>query len=107
MRGEPPASSITVPAGGTASLSLTLNVPAATVGSSSSGLAFREVAGLVRFTPASSSDNNNVTLRVSYYLVPRALSKSTPGVTAMPASASRRAQNSGLSLVRSPMSAQR
>ena len=32
------------------------------------------MAGLVTFTPASASDNNGVTLRVPYYLVPRALS---------------------------------
>jgi subtilisin family serine protease len=68
------AASVTVAAGGTASVSMTLNVPVATVGSSSSGLAFREVAGLITFTPATASDNNGVTLRVPYYLVPRALS---------------------------------
>ncbi|MBA2642322.1 MAG: S8 family serine peptidase [Actinobacteria bacterium] len=69
------ATSVTVPAGGTVELAVTLNVPVATVGDSlGSGLSFREVAGLVTFTPASSSDNSNVTLRVPYYLVPRALS---------------------------------
>jgi subtilisin family serine protease len=67
-------SSVTVPAGGTATVSMTLNVAAATVGSSSSGLAFREVAGLITFTPATASDNNGVTLRVPYYLVPRSSS---------------------------------
>jgi minor extracellular serine protease Vpr len=67
-------SSVTVPAGGTATVSMTLNVVAATVGSSSSGLAFREVAGLITFTPATAADNNGVTLRVPYYLVPRSLS---------------------------------
>ena len=50
---------------------MTLNVPVATAGNST---AFREVAGLVTFTPATASDNNGVTLRVPYYLVPRALS---------------------------------
>ena len=65
---------VTVPAGGTATISMTLNVVASTVGSSSSGLAFREVAGLITFTPATASDNNGVTLRVPYYLVPRSSS---------------------------------
>ena len=64
-------SSITVPAGGHSDVNVTLNVPVATAGNSA---AFREVAGLVTFTPASASDNNGVTLRVPYYLVPRALS---------------------------------
>ena len=66
-----PISSISVPAGGSADVNVTLNVPVGTVGNST---AFREVAGLVTFTPASASDNNGVTLRVPYYLVPRALS---------------------------------
>jgi minor extracellular serine protease Vpr len=71
--------SVTIPGGGEATLNVTLNVPVATVGDSNgSGLSFREVAGLITFTPATASDNNNVTLHVPYYLVPRALS----GVTA-------------------------
>ena len=66
------ASSVSVPAGGSAEISVTLNVPAATAGSSSgAGLSFQEVAGIVQFTPASASDNAGVTLRVPYYLVPR------------------------------------
>ena len=69
------APSVTVPAGGTATVNVTLNVPVAGVGGSATGgLAFREVAGLVTFTPAAGS-NNGVTLRVPYYLVPRSLSK--------------------------------
>ena len=64
-------SSITVPAGSHSDVNVTLNVPVATAGNSA---AFREVAGLVTFTPATASDNNGVTLRVPYYLVPRALS---------------------------------
>ena len=65
------SSAVTVPAGGEATVSVTLNVPAATAGSSrGSGLSFREVAGLVQFTPQG-SDNGGVTLRVPYYLVPR------------------------------------
>jgi len=69
------SSSVTVPAGGDAEVQLTLSVPAATAGSATgSGLSFQEVAGLVEFTPASASDNSGITLRVPYYLVPRALS---------------------------------
>jgi subtilisin family serine protease len=68
-------SSVTVPANGEAEVIVTLNVPVATAGASNgAGLSFREVAGLVQFTPASPSDNAGVTLRVPYYLVPRALS---------------------------------
>ena len=68
------APSVTVPAGGTATVSVTLNVAVAAVAGSSPGLAFREVGGLITFTPAAGS-NNGVTLRVPYYLVPRSLSK--------------------------------
>jgi minor extracellular serine protease Vpr len=69
--------SVTIPAGADVLVDVTLNVPVATVGDSSElapNPAFREVAGLITFTPASASDNNNVTLRVPYYVVPRALS---------------------------------
>jgi subtilisin family serine protease len=62
--------SVTVPAGTTTNLMLTLRVPVATVGNSD---AFREVAGMITLTPAAGS-NEGVTLRVPYYLVPRALS---------------------------------
>ncbi len=65
----PASSSVTVPAGGTATVDVTLNVPAATAGSSA---AFREVAGTVNFTA-----QGQPTLRVPYYLVPRALSDVT------------------------------
>jgi hypothetical protein len=54
---------------------MTLDVPVATAGASNgAGLSFQEVAGIVAFTPATASDNAGVTLRVPYYLVPRALS---------------------------------
>jgi len=54
---------------------MTLQVPVATAGNAdAAGLSFREVAGLVQFTPASATDNAGVTLRVPYYLVPRAQS---------------------------------
>ncbi|PYO45842.1 MAG: peptidase S8 and S53 subtilisin kexin sedolisin, partial [Gemmatimonadetes bacterium] len=69
------SSSVTIPAGTEVTVNVTLNVPVATAGDSNgSGLSFREVAGLITFTPATPSDNNNVKLRVPYYLVPRALS---------------------------------
>jgi len=68
------SSSVTIPGGGQVLVNVTLNVPVATVGdSNASGLSFREVAGLITFTPSGGS-NNGVTLRVPYYLVPRALS---------------------------------
>jgi hypothetical protein len=60
---------VTVKAGKDADVDVTLNVAAATAGDAS---AFREVAGLVTFTPATATDNGGVTLRVPYYLVPRA-----------------------------------
>src|SRR5262249_31481355 len=70
-------SSLTVPAGGSATVNVTLNVPAATVGSSA---ASREVAGLITLTPATAADNGSVALRVPYYYVPRALSKVNPAL---------------------------
>jgi minor extracellular serine protease Vpr len=64
---------VTVPARGSAEINVTLNVPAATAGASNgAGLSFQEVAGLVTLTPSAGA-NSNVTLRVPYYLVPRAL----------------------------------
>jgi subtilisin family serine protease len=51
-----------------ADVRVTLNVPAATAGNSDD---FRDVAGLIVFTPASASDNGGIALRVPYYLVPR------------------------------------
>ena len=66
-------SSLTIPAGGSATFNVTLNVNAADVGASSTGLAFREVVGLITLTPT--AGNSGIALRVPYYLVPRALSK--------------------------------
>ena len=65
------SSSVTIPGGADTTVDVTLNVPVATAGNED---AFREVAGLITFTPATASDNSNVALRVPYYLVPRALS---------------------------------
>jgi subtilisin family serine protease len=68
------SNSVTIPAGGEATVNVTLNVPVGTAGdSNAAALSFREVAGLVTFTPTGGS-NNGVSLRVPYYLVPRALS---------------------------------
>ena len=69
-------STVTVPARSTKEVDVTLKVPVATVGASDSysgGLDFQEVSGIVQFTPVGAS-NGGVTLRVPYYLVPRALS---------------------------------
>ena len=68
-------SAVTVPAHGSAEVDVTLNVAVATAGASNgAGLSFREVAGIVQFSPTSATDNAGVTLRMPYYLVPRALS---------------------------------
>lgn len=66
----PSSGSVTVSAGGDATVDLTLNVPAATAGNSNG---FRDVAGIVTLTPTGGG-NNGMTLRVPYYLVPRPLS---------------------------------
>jgi subtilisin family serine protease len=63
----PSAASVTVAPGTFGAVDVTLAVPMATAGSA---LAFREVSGLVTFTPQGGA-NNNITLRVPYYLVPR------------------------------------
>jgi subtilisin family serine protease len=59
------ARSVTVPAGGSVELGVTLNVPAASAGRAN---AFNEVSGNIVLS------NNKLTLRVPYLLVPRALS---------------------------------
>jgi len=59
---------VNVRARGHADVKLTLRIPAATAGNSD---AFREVAGLVTFAPASAGDNGGIGMRVPYYLVPR------------------------------------
>ena len=80
----PSQGTVTVQPGGFSPVHVTLSVGIGTVGNAS---AFREVSGLVTFTPQGGA-NNNVTLRVPYYLVPRALSQvdvtvadSTPSFT--------------------------
>ena len=64
------AKKLVVPARSTRTLRVTVSVKAMTAGDSS---AFNEVGGLVVLTPAA-DENNGVTLRVPYYLVPRTLS---------------------------------
>jgi len=67
------SSSVSVPAGGEATVSVTLSVdPSKVAGIGGSALGYREVTGLIQFTPQSPSDNAGVTLRVPYLLVPRA-----------------------------------
>jgi minor extracellular serine protease Vpr len=71
--------SVTVPAKSSATVDVTLSVPVATAGDSS---AFRDVAGLVTFTPTGSG-NRGVTLRVPYYLVPQATSSIKTSINAL------------------------
>jgi len=59
---------VNVRARGHADVKLTLRIPAATAGNADK---FRDVAGLVTFTPASALDNGGIGMRVPYYLVPR------------------------------------
>jgi subtilisin family serine protease len=65
-------SQLTIGAGETEDISVTLSVPGATAGTADT---FNEVAGLVQFTPASPTDNNGVTLTLPYYLVEHARSQ--------------------------------
>jgi minor extracellular serine protease Vpr len=67
-------SQVHVPAGGEAKVTARLVIPAATAGDAS---AFRDVAGLVAFTPTSPSMNGGYPLRVPYYVVPRVSSDVT------------------------------
>jgi hypothetical protein len=63
------ASTITVAPNAAVDVTARLTVAAATVGNVDS---FREVAGLIKLTPASATANGGATLRVPYYMVPRA-----------------------------------
>ena len=68
-------SSVSIPAHGRVEVDVTLSVPVASAGASNgAGLSFREVVGIVQFTPVTAADNAGATLRVPYYLVPRAKS---------------------------------
>jgi minor extracellular serine protease Vpr len=58
---------VTVKAHKDADVRVTLNIPAATAGNSD---AFRDVAGLITFTPVSGA-NGGIGMRVPYYVVPR------------------------------------
>jgi minor extracellular serine protease Vpr len=70
------SNSITVSDHDSRDLRVTLAVPAATSGDST---AFREVWGQIVLTPT--NGNNNVTLKVPYYLVPRARSEVQAGLS--------------------------
>jgi subtilisin family serine protease len=63
----PSASQVTVPARSSAVIDVAITVPAATAGNSDD---FRDVAGLVSFTPVGFG-NRGIGLKVPYYLVPR------------------------------------
>ncbi len=63
----PSAATVTAAPGTFGEVNVTLAVPMATAGSAAG---FREVSGLVTFTPQGGA-NNNIALRVPYYLVPR------------------------------------
>jgi subtilisin family serine protease len=67
-------STLTVQAGESATIELTLNVPVLTVGDSSG---WTEVAGNITLKPSSAASNGGVALTVPYYLVPRARSQLT------------------------------
>lgn len=81
---------ITVPAGGRASVVVSLTVPVATAGNSD---LFRDVRGYVAFSPATADTNGGAGLTVPFYFLPRAraalraklssaLGASTPNSTA-------------------------
>ncbi len=79
------ATTVTIPKNGTATVDMTLMVPAATVGGSLANPpadfdAFHDVAGLITFTPTAES-NRGIALRVPYYLVPRASSNVTTNLS--------------------------
>jgi subtilisin family serine protease len=59
---------ITVPARSDRAIDVTINVPAATAGNSDD---FRDVSGLITFTPTTATGNRGISLKVPYYLVPR------------------------------------
>jgi hypothetical protein len=60
---------VTVPAGGQATVLLSLTVPVATAGNSD---AFRDVRGYVAFSPATADTNGGAGLTVPFYFLPRA-----------------------------------
>jgi minor extracellular serine protease Vpr len=71
------ATTVNVPAHGQSTVQLTFSLPAATAGDS---FDFREAAGLIAFTPDSSS-NRGISLRVPYYIVPRVSANVTATLT--------------------------
>jgi hypothetical protein len=67
----PSVKTVRVPANGTASFSVALAVPGATVGDSTD---FRDVSGRITLTPVGAS-NNGISLALAYYMVPRTTSR--------------------------------
>ena len=70
-----------VPARGSAQVNARLVIPVETAGDATD---FRDVAGLVTFTPVSPSMNGGHSLRVPYYLVPRVASDVTATLQSHP-----------------------
>jgi subtilisin family serine protease len=68
----PSASSVTVPAGGSATLDVVLSASGAAIGGSN---AYKEIAGAVTFSPADAGQNAGISLRVPYFAVPRPFSR--------------------------------
>ena len=75
------ASRLTVPARGEAEIDVEITVPAATAGNSD---AFRDIAGLIAFTPTAPASNRGIALRVPCYLVPRVSSSIATRLVAGP-----------------------
>lgn len=94
-------SQIRVRAHDEAQVTVTLRIPASTAGNSD---AFRDVAGLVTFTPAKASDNGGIALRVPYYLVPR-ISSNVNASLDKPVKAASPSGNINLTNKRSPIAA--
>jgi subtilisin family serine protease len=86
---------VTVPAGGSKQVKLTLTVPGATAGNSDE---FRDVSGVVTFTPTGNG-NNGIALSVPYLLVPRVSSNvnaaALPKFTGSPKASRARLTNVG------------
>ena len=65
------SATVTVPAHGSRNVAVTLAVPVSSAGDAAQ---FNDASGVVTFTPTDANQNHGVTLRVPYYLVPKAIS---------------------------------
>jgi len=80
------STAVTIPKNGTATVEMTLTIPAATAGGSLANPpadfdAFHDVAGVIAFTPTSMLSNRGIALRVPYYVVPRVSSNVTTNLS--------------------------